>query len=119
MRSGRIPPGRAVLALPWYGYDWLDRNGKGVTYVEALATATRVGATIARDPNGELTYTYDGRTVFFQDATSFRTKIEWIAARHTGIAGFAAWRVGAEDTNVWNHIAELHASPRKRSRAVR
>ena len=102
-----IPLGRAIVALPWYGYDWLDKAAKGVTYAEAMATAQSVGATVTRDANGELTYTYSGRTVYFQDATSFRTKVNAIAARHSGIAGFAAWRVGAEDPAVWTFVGEL------------
>lgn len=102
-----IPLGRAIIALPWYGYDWLDKSAKGVTHAEAVATANGAGATVTRDANGELTYTYSGRTVYFQDATSYRTKVDWIASRHTGIAGFAAWRVGAEDPSVWGLVGEL------------
>jgi spore germination protein YaaH len=102
-----LPLGRAIIALPWYGYDWLDKSAKGVTHAEAMATANSAGATITRDPNGELTYTYSGRTVYFQDATSYRTKVEAIASRHSGIAGFAAWRVGAEDPSVWSLVGEL------------
>lgn len=102
-----IPLGRAILALPWYGYDWLDKTAKTVTHAEAMATANSVGATVTRDANGELTYTYSGRTVYFQDATSYRTKVNAIAARHTGIAGFAAWRVGAEDPEVWTLVGEM------------
>lgn len=102
-----LPVGRAVIALPWYGYDWLGTTAKGVTYAEAMAAANSAGATVTRDANGELTYTYSGRTVFFQDATSFRTKVEAIASRHSGIAGFAAWRVGAEDPSVWSLVGEL------------
>jgi spore germination protein len=102
-----IPLGRAIVALPWYGYDWLDKTATTVTHAQAMARAASVGANVTRDLNGELTYTYSGRTVYFQDATSYRTKVNAIAAKHSGIAGFAAWRVGAEDANVWTLVAEL------------
>lgn len=104
-----LPVGKAIIGLPWYGYDWLGKVGATVTYAQAMATAKAKGATVTRDANGELTYTYDGRTVYFQDATSYRTKVEKIASRRSGIAGFAHWRVGAEDPALWGYVAELKA----------
>lgn len=103
-----LPIGRAIIGLPWYGYDWLGKVATGVTFAQAMAKAAAVGATVTRDSNGELTYSYDGRTVYFQDATSYRMKVEAISARHTGIAGFAAWRVGAEDPATWDLVGVLN-----------
>ena len=102
-----IPAGKAILGLPWYGYDWLGRQGKSVTYASALDTAQRAGVAIERDVNGEATFTYDGRTVYFQDAASYRAKVDLIATRHPRIAGFAHWRVGAEDPAIWPIVREL------------
>lgn len=103
-----IPFGKAVMGLPWYGYDWLGKVATSVTYAQAMAKAKSVGATVTRDAaSGELTYTYDGRTVYFQDATSYRLKVEAISNRHSGIAGFAAWRVGAEDPALWDLVGQL------------
>ena len=102
-----IPAGKAILGLPWYGYDWLGTDGTTVTYASAMALAQQQGATIARDANGEATFTYAGRTVYFQDAASYRAKIAAITKDHPGIAGFAAWRVGAEDPDIWPIVREL------------
>jgi spore germination protein YaaH len=102
-----IPAGRAILGLPWYGYDWLASQGTAVTYASATATAERVGATVTHDVNGEATFTYDGRTVFFQDASSYRAKVNRITSAHPGIGGFAHWRVGAEDPATWAIVREL------------
>jgi spore germination protein len=102
-----LPLGRAIIGLPWYGYDWLGTTATTVTYAQAMATATKNGATVTRDASGELTYTYAGRTVYFQDAISYKTKIDAISARHSGIAGFAAWRVGAEDPALWDLVGQL------------
>ncbi len=102
-----IPKGKAILGLPWYGYDWLGTDGTTVTYADAMAIAQRVGAAITRDANGEATFTYNGRTVFFQDLASYKAKVDLITRNHPGIAGFAAWRVGAEDPSIWPVVREL------------
>ena len=98
---------KVIMALPWYGYDWLNQNGVGVTYAEATARAQSAGVTVGHDVNGEATYSYSGRTVFFQDASSYKRKVDSLTAAHPGIGGFAAWRVGAEDPAIWPIVAQL------------
>jgi spore germination protein len=105
-----IPAQKIMMALPWYGYDWLGTQGTDVTYASALAKAQTSGVTVGRDENGEATFTYGQRTVFFQDATSYRRKVDAILARHSGIGGFAHWRVGAEDPATWDIVEQLHTS---------
>jgi spore germination protein len=102
-----IPAGKAIIGLPWYGYDWLEKKGSAVTYAEAVSIAQQEGAAIGRDASGEATFTYDGRTVFFQDAAAYRAKVELIGSKHPRIAGFAHWRVGAEDPAIWAIVREL------------
>ena len=102
-----IPAGKAILGLPWYGYDWAGTDATSVTYADAIALAQGVGAAVNRDVNGEATFTYSGRTVFFQDLAAYEAKIDYITANHPGIAGFAAWRVGAEDPAIWSVVREL------------
>lgn len=102
-----IPEGKVILGLPWYGYDWLGTDATTVTYADAMAIAQRAGATVTRDVNGEATFTYNGRTVFFQDFTSYKTKIDFITRNYPTIAGFAAWRVGSEDPAIWPVVREL------------
>ncbi len=99
---------KAMIALPWYGYDWLGTSGVGVTYAQAISKAQSAGIAIERDANGEATYTYDGRTVYFQDAESYRRKVWSILAKYAGIGGFAHWRVGAEDPAIWDVVSQLH-----------
>jgi hypothetical protein len=108
----RLLGSKAMIGLPWYGYDWLGTAGLAVTYAQAIAKAQSAGVSIARDPNGEASYTYDGRTVYFQDAESYRRKVQAILAKHGGIGGFAHWRVGAEDPAIWEIVGELHAGGR-------
>jgi spore germination protein YaaH len=106
--AGRtLPAGKAIIGLPWYGYDWLSNRGSGVTYAQAMTQAQLAGAAISRDENGELTYAYSGRTVFFQDATSYRRKVDAVLAANSGVGGFAHWRVGAEDPATWDVMSAL------------
>lgn len=105
--TSTIPAGKAIIGLPWYGYDWLGTAGKTVTYASAMALAQANGATIGRDPSGEATFTYAGRTVYFQDAVSYEAKVDMITKKHPAIAGFAHWRVGSEDPAVWSKVREL------------
>lgn len=100
-----IPPNKIMIGLPWYGYDWQGDLGTAVTYEQAMGIAQRNGAQIERDVNGEATFAYNGRVVFFQDATSYARKIAMLKERHPGIGGFAHWRAGAEDPAIWDVIA--------------
>ena len=102
-----IPAGKAIIGLPWYGYDWLGTAGTSVTYAQAMTIARENGATITRDVSGEATFTYNGRTVFFQDAEAYQAKVDLITSKYPGIAGFAHWRVGAEDPAIWSTVRQL------------
>ncbi|HET7437289.1 MAG TPA: hypothetical protein VFN10_21460, partial [Thermoanaerobaculia bacterium] len=93
-----------------YGYDWLGTSGDTVTYADAMRIATANGATVSHDANGEATFTYAGRTVYFQDAAGYKKKIDHLTAYHPRLGGFAAWRVGAEDPAIWPLVAELKYS---------
>lgn len=99
-----IPAQKIMVGLPFYGYDWSGNNGTDVGYTQAIQTAQTNGATITHDANGEATYTYNGRTVYFQDATSYQKKIDLLKQKHPGIGGFTAWAAGQEDPNVWSII---------------
>lgn len=103
-----IPAKKIIVGLPWYGYDWLGTSGTSLLHSQAVAIAQQNNATITRDAaSGEATFTYSGRTVFFQDATAYTRKVDSILARHPGIGGFAHWRAGGEDPATWNTVARV------------
>ena len=106
-----LPAQKIMMALPFYGYDWLGNSGADVGYSAAMAKATSVGATITHDANGEATYTYNGRTVYFQDATSYKAKLDLIKQKHPSIGGFTAWAAGQEDPEVWKVIRGVATNP--------
>jgi spore germination protein len=105
-----IPSHKIIIGLPWYGYDWMGTRGESVTYSEAMSRAQSAKAAVTHESTGgEAFFTYNGRSVFFQDAEAYRRKVEWLTERHA-IGGFAAWRVGAEDPAIWHIVRALHTS---------
>ena len=106
-----IPASKIIMGLPWYGYDWSGTSGADATYASAMANAQNAGATITHDVNGEATYTYNGRTVYFQDATSYQKKLDMLKQKHSSIGGFTAWAAGMEDPEIWNIIAGTSTTP--------
>jgi spore germination protein len=100
-----IPNSKIMVGLPWYGYDWTSTgNGATASYTSATLVAQNNGIAVQHDVNGEATYSYNGHTVYFEDATSYAKKVDMIKSKHGGIAGFAHWAVGVEDPNIWGVI---------------
>src|SRR5581483_593388 len=56
--------------------------------------------------NQEATFRYGDHTVFFQDATSYRAKVDIVRQKHAAVGGFTAWCAGLEDPAVWDVIRE-------------
>jgi spore germination protein len=106
-----IPGAKILMGLPWYGYDWSGTQGATVNYASAMNIAKAHGATIGHDVNGEATFTYNNRTVYFQDAAAYARKVEAIKSKHPSIGGFAHWELGAEDPAIWNVIAGTSSTP--------
>jgi len=99
-----IPNDKIMMALPWYGYDWSPAGTKSLTYTAAIQLAASNGAAISHDVNGEATFTFGAHTVFFQDAASYKKKVQLLEERHASIGGFAAWSAGVEDPGIWSVI---------------
>jgi len=103
-----LDPAKTILALGNYGYDWSDResDGKTVTFQEALITARESEATPSFDTaSGNLFFEYDEddgshHKVWFLDAVSAFNQMR--AASGYRPAGFALWRLGAEDPSIWS-----------------
>jgi peptidoglycan/xylan/chitin deacetylase (PgdA/CDA1 family)/spore germination protein YaaH len=104
-----IPPGKAILALGAYGYDWNDgdsaESGTEMTFQDVMAAARRRRLRVQFDSvalNPFITWTEPDSTdhlVWFLDGvTAFN---EMRAARMLGAVGGAVWRLGSEDPGVW------------------
>jgi peptidoglycan-N-acetylglucosamine deacetylase len=107
-----IPPNKLVLAVAGFGYDWkMNDNGKVVSvipisYQEALTTALSYDGKIKFDNDSyNLHFTYDDdagaphQVQFTDAATTFNTMR---FADESGLAGVALWRLGNEDTRMWD-----------------
>jgi spore germination protein YaaH/peptidoglycan/xylan/chitin deacetylase (PgdA/CDA1 family) len=115
-RFAKLDPGRTILALGAYGYDWtLNKAGKAAsgapaTFHEAMRNAQDAGATIDMDDDAlNPTYGYrddngDNHVVWFLDATTLFNQVkvtdEWKPR------GYGLWRMGMEDPGVWSVLGK-------------
>jgi spore germination protein YaaH len=104
---------KIYIGLPWYGYDWPSSGAAAtVSYASAMQRAQTNNATITHDSaSGEATFTYNGRTVYFQDAQAYAAKLDMLKTKHGGIGGIAHWVAGNEDPAIWSVIRGVTATP--------
>lgn len=102
-----IPNDKLVLGLASYGYDWSsDGDCITVSYEQALANAYGTGAGIDFDDDSyNVGYSYydddnNLHKVSFTDAATTFNNMRFGTTYH--LAGFALWRLGTEDSRVWN-----------------
>lgn len=98
----RIPPGKLILGIPNYGYDWPLPYEKGITRArivgntEAAGIAAKYGAAIeyARISQAPwFLYRKSGieHVVWFEDPRSIKAK--WDLVREYGLAGAWYWNL--------------------------
>ena len=111
-----VDPRKIILGMAGYGYDWQpDRSATTVTYQEALSTARESEAVVEFDNDTYNLYYdyYDDadrlHKVYFTDAgTNFNTLR---FATEYGIAGTALWRLGSEDSRLWEFYDKDMSKP--------
>jgi len=104
----KTTPGKIILGLGAYGYDWSTNkdDNTSVTYMQAITKASASKADINFDDNTfNLNYSYtdaknNTHTVFFNDAASIFNTMRF--SSEYPLAGTALWRLGSEDSRVWN-----------------
>jgi peptidoglycan-N-acetylglucosamine deacetylase len=110
-----VPPKKAIFALGAYGYDWNDAgpaaSGDAYTFQEVLAKgrdnpgSSHMGFD-SQSLNPYMTWTDPDSTdhlVWYLDAASAYNQVR--AERALGAAGYAVWRLGAEDPALWKTVA--------------
>lgn len=115
-RGAEVGPGKAIVALGNYGYDWLHHktNGDEVSFQDALRVAHESEGKIALDSdslNPRFDYYDDQNTlrhVWFLDAVTAFNSLRVL--RDEPWHGIALWRLGSEDPSIWTlmtHRAQL------------
>ena len=103
-------PAKVVLGMPLYGYDWNITSGntaRAISYGQALTRSKYTGATRTLDfASGSEVVRYrddnsgDQHEAWFESAATFAAKLRVV--KEAGLAGFGVWRIGQEDSNVWD-----------------
>lgn len=109
----KIPYNKLILALAGFGYDWtMDSVGKAISaksisYQDALTLAlTYEGKIDYNNDSYNLHFKYDDdngaeHQVFFTDAATSFNSMRF--ATEYGLSGTALWRLGSEDTRMWEY----------------
>ncbi len=114
-RMRDLDPARTIVAIGNYGYDWISGGGDAddLTFQEAMLTARDAKAAISLDPetlNPRFSYVEDGKThrVWFLDAVTAYNQLR--AADKFRPAGYALWRLGAEDPSIWQVLPRAYGA---------
>lgn len=115
----QIEPGKLLLGIPNYGYDWPLPYTKGVTKaasisnVEAVELAVRMGATIRYDETAQspwFSYTDaqgQAHEVWFEDARSIQAKL--MLPHEYGLKGVGYWNLMREFPQNWAVLNAMYA----------
>ncbi len=115
-RMRDLDPARTIVAIGNYGYDWTEGTSEGddITFQEVMLTARDANTTIELDPdtlNPRYSYGAGGKThrVWFLDAVTAYNQLR--AADKYRPAGYALWRLGAEDPSIWSVLPRNYGAP--------
>lgn len=109
--SSIVPPEKLILGVPSYGYDW-EIGGKNpaeaVSFLQADERIKKYNGNITRDPESNSlvgNYNLDGKkhTIWFEDNQTLSKIID--KARSFGVYQFSFWRIGAEDSKIWDSFS--------------
>lgn len=111
-----VPASKIILGMAGYGYDWPEKGpAEDVTYQEALTGARESDAEVNFDNNTyNVHYSYYDDSdkvheVFFTDAATNFNTLRF--ATEYGLAGTALWRLGSEDTRIWDFYDKDMSKP--------
>lgn len=116
-RMRDLDPNHTIVAIANYGYDWTvgsKEDAEELTFQEAALTASDSKVTVDLDPetlNPRYSYLEDGAThrVWFLDAVTAYNHLR--AADKYRPAGYALWRLGAEDPSIWQVMPRTYGAP--------
>ena len=107
----QMPEDKILLGVPVYGFDWTKGKSwpKYSSYQMSKDTAKRYGINILWHEQYKIPYfkykdQNGSREVWFEDATSFREKINLMYKYN--LRGIAIWRLGMEDPAIWDVVRD-------------
>ena len=107
--TATIPPGKVILGIPLYGYDWVGDQAEAVTWTQVYGRSKEFGAQVRWDAatsSPHLSYVDTNQVthqVWFENAYSASAKFD--LARQFRLGGVYLWMFGAEDDLVWSKLA--------------
>jgi spore germination protein YaaH len=102
----QIPPGKIILGIPLYGYDWVGNHASDLTSQQAIELAAAHRAAIHYDSASQAPwFSYTDSTgrvhqVWFEDSQSSAAK--FAIARDEGVGGVFLWMYGDEAPGTWS-----------------
>ena len=115
-RMQELDPGRTIVAIGGYGYDWVKgHEAQELTFEEAVLSAKNSEADIELDPqtaNPHFSFIEDDgnrHDVWFLDGVTAFNEIQ--AGDAYRMAGYALWRIGSEDPSVWSVLGQPYGTP--------
>ncbi len=115
----RVPPGKILLGIPFYGRDWTDAQGgtvaRSLSFRDASALLGQAQIQPLWDDRWRSPWFQyrDGsaqHTVWFENNRSLSEKLG-LMWQHR-LRGFAAWRLGVEDPQFWGIAGAAAKEPR-------
>lgn len=108
--ASQIDPGRILLGLPAYGYDWdtTDDSGMQVDFKGTTALLNMTGATAQYDDATQSAFfdytAMDGHAheVWYDTARSIQLKAAY--AKSMGLGGVSMWALGFENGDFWHAV---------------
>jgi spore germination protein YaaH len=93
-----VPPGKIVLGVPGYGYDWSAAGTMALSWQQAENLAQQYHQSTS---GGHFTYVAGGQvhTVWFENAATLLKNLTLAAGYE--VRGMALWRLGIEDPKLW------------------
>lgn len=110
-----LEPGKAVVALGSYGYDWHDHTADSLTIEEAWLAARDSDEKPVYDPvsgNTGFSFDEDGHRhdVWMLDAAASWNQMRLLT--RLGVSNVALWRLGSEDPGFWPALSAWRAGGR-------